>query len=187
MAILYAMAIRKIALMGQLVLKQPALPIEDPGAPEIRRLVADMLETMYDADGLGLAAPQVYEPVRLVMFMVPADRVKDGEAGAVPLTVLANPVVEALDEEMTEGVEACLSLPGLVGIVPRYRHIRYSGVTPEGESITREASDYHARVVQHEFDHLDGILYPMRMADLSRLSFVSELGPGPRVMVEADE
>jgi peptide deformylase len=187
MPIIDAMAIRKIALMGQPVLKEPALPIEDPGAPKIRRLVADMLETMYDADGVGLAAPQVYEPVRLVMFMVPADRVKEGEAGAVPLTVLANSVVEPLDDETIEGAEACLSLPGLVGIVPRYRHIRYSGMTPEGESITREASDYHARVVQHEFDHLDGILYPMRMIDLSRLSFASELGPGPRVMVETDE
>ncbi len=181
------MAIRKIALMGQPVLKEPARPVDDPGAPEIRRLVADMLETMHDAEGLGLAAPQVYEPLRLVMFMVPADRVKEGEAGAVPLTVLANPVVEPLDEETLDSVEACLSLPGLVGIVPRYRHIRYSGMTPDGETVAREASDYHARVVQHECDHLDGILYPMRMTDLSRLSFVSELGPEPRIMVETDE
>ena len=181
------MAIRKIALMGQPVLKEVAKPVDDPGSPEIRRLVADMLETMIDAEGLGLAAPQVYEPVRLVMFAVPADRFKEGEEGAVPLTVLINPVVEPTDEEMVEGTEACLSLPGLAGSVPRYRHIRYTGMTPDGESVAREASGYHARVVQHECDHLDGILYPMRMDDLSSLSFVSELGPGPRIMVETDD
>ena len=179
------MAIRKIARMGHPVLKARAEEVDDPTTPEIQGLIADMIETMIDAEGIGLAAPQVHESLRLVMFEIPADRLKEGE-DAVPLTVLVNPVVEPLGEEMVDGLEACLSLPDLAGTVPRYEQVRYSGRGPAGATIEREVRGYHARVVQHECDHLDGILYPMRMDDLTTLSFVSELGPGPRLMVEPE-
>jgi len=179
------MAILKIARMGHPVLRQVASPIEDPGAPEVRRLVADMLETMQDAEGAGLAAPQVHVPKRLVIFSVSGER-SEREAAAneegseeveeeVPLTVLINPVVEPLTEEMTVALEACLSVPDLAGLVPRYTAVRYRGLGLNGAEIVREATGFHARVVQHECDHLDGILYPQRMRDLSTLTFTSEL------------
>jgi peptide deformylase len=173
------MAILKIARMGHPVLTRRAEPIIDPKAPAIRELIADMLETLRDADGAGLAAPQVHVPLRLVIFQVPAERAKreDGEAAEdLPLTILINPEIEPLETEMVNGLEACLSVPGLAGEVPRYRAIHYRGLDPEGRPIEREAHGFHARVVQHECDHLDGILYPMRMTDLARLSFTSELG-----------
>ena len=177
------MAILKIARMGHPVLCQTAAPIEDPGDPEVRRLVNDMLDTMEDADGTGLAAPQVHVPRRLVIFYVSGERAgrTDGEveeaegADEVPLTVLINPVVEPLSEEKADGWEACLSLPGLAGKVPRYRAVRYRGLTLDGEEIAREATGFHARVVQHECDHLDGILFPQRMTDMSTLVYASEL------------
>jgi peptide deformylase len=176
------MAILKVARMGHPVLRRPADPVKDPRAPEIRRLVADMLETMRDEGGIGLAATQVHVPLRLVIFEVPAERMAPGDgpdgpdsAGGVPLTVLINPEIEPLDEEKVLGWEACLSVPGLTGVVPRWRRIRYRGVTPTGETIEREAEGFHARVVQHECDHLDGILYPMRMTDLSLLGFADEI------------
>jgi peptide deformylase len=183
------MAILKIARMGHPVLRKPARPVKDPGAPEVRRLVEDMLETMVDAEGTGLAAPQVYVPLRIVIFFVArerpeanedrrADRDDESEDGspAVPLTVLINPQWEPLSEEMEMGPEACLSVPGLMGNVPRYRKIRYRGLTPEGRDVAREAEGFHARVVQHECDHLDGLLYPQRMRDAASLIFASEAG-----------
>ncbi|MEE8188228.1 MAG: peptide deformylase, partial [Kiloniellales bacterium] len=189
------MAILKIACMGHPVLRRTAAPIEDPGDPEVRRLVADMLDTLEDADGTGLAAPQVHVSRRLVIFYVSggraareedeADEADEGEEGGeegdeeggeeVPLTVLINPLVEPLTEETALGWEACLSLPDLAGKVPRYKAVRYRGLTLDGEELVREATGFHARVVQHECDHLDGILYPQRMTDLSTLSFTSEL------------
>ena len=178
------MAILKIARAGHPVLRQVARPVAEPTAPAIRSLVADMLETLDDARGAGLAAPQVHVPLRLVIFHVPAERARraDGErAEPQPLTVLINPEIEPLSAAMESGLEACLSLPGLAGEVPRYTHIRYRGVGLDGAPIEREAHGFHARVVQHECDHLDGILYPMRMTDLSTLAFTSELG---RVEVE---
>ena len=191
------MAILKIARMGHPVLGQIAAPIEDPGAAELRRLVADMLETMEDAGGTGLAAPQVYVPRRVVIFYVSADRAEresqreDGPEGdeteAVPLTVLINPVIELLGEGMTTSWESCLSAPGLAGEVPRHQAIRYSGVGLDGQEIAREARGFHARVVQHECDHLDGVLYPQRMTDLSTLTFTSELGARSRAEAEAEE
>jgi len=173
------MAILKIARMGHPVLRREAAPVADPTAPEIRRLVEDMLETMEDAGGTGLAAPQVHVPLRVVVFFVAGRRAaaEDGQSrDDVPLTVLVNPVVEPLTEERALGMEACLSVPGLVGQVPRAARIRYRGVTLEGKLLEREAEGFHARVVQHECDHLDGILYPQRMTDLSQLAFTSEAG-----------
>ena len=178
------MAILKIARMGHPVLRRAADGVADPRAPEIKRLVEDMLETLADIGGLGLAAPQVHVPKRVVIFEVPARRARgDGEgdgddAAAVPMTVLVNPEIEPLSEERALGWEACLSVPGLTGAVPRYTHIRYRGLTPAGARIEREARGFHARVVQHECDHLDGILYPMRMTDLSLLAFEEELRHG---------
>ena len=152
------MAILKIARMGNPVLRRRADPVADPAAPAIRTLVEDMLETMEDASGAGLAAPQVHVPLRVVIFHVPEARAARSGEQPVPLTVLINPEIEPLAEDRAEGWEACLSVPGLVGAVPRFTHIRYRGVGPDGARIEREARGFHARVVQHECDHLDGIL-----------------------------
>ena len=177
------MAILKIARMGHPVLRRVADPVVDPTAPEIRRLVRDMLETLEDIGGVGLAAPQVHVSRRVVIFEVPAERAaRDGNGATppegVPMTVLVNPVIEPLAEEKALGWEACLSVPGLTGAVPRWTRIRYHGYGLEGERIEREAGGFHARVVQHECDHLDGILYPMRMTDLTSLAFAEELRHG---------
>jgi len=174
------MAILKIARMGHPVLMRRAEPVSDPAAPEIRRLVADMLETMVDANGAGLAAPQVHVPLRVVVFQAPADRNDgpgDGESldHTAPLTVLINPEIEVLDESREAGWEGCLSVPGLRGLVERPAHIRYRGFDHEGHAIDRVAKGFHARVVQHECDHLDGLLYPQRMGDLKHLIFESEI------------
>ncbi|MEQ8265729.1 MAG: peptide deformylase [Parvibaculum sp.] len=174
------MAIRKIARMGHPVLQGVAKPVPDPTAPEVKALVRDMIETMIDANGAGLAAPQVYEPWRIVVFQAPPERapeeVDEGEAfdHTAPLTVLINPEIEILSEEREKGWEGCLSVPGLRGAVPRYTALRYRGTTPAGETIERVARGFHARVVQHECDHLDGVLYPQRMDDLSELIFETE-------------
>ena len=169
------MAILKIARMGHPVLRAPAQPVADPTAPEIGALVGDMWETLADIGGAGLAAPQVHVARRVVIFHVPSARAAREGAEAVAPTVLINPEIEPLDEEMVEGWEACLSVPGLTGWVPRHARILYRALTPEGARIEREASGFHARVVQHECDHLDGMLYPMRMTDLSKLMFVEEM------------
>lgn len=170
------MAILKIARMGHPVLARRADPVADPRAPEIKRLVADMIETMQDANGAGLAAPQVHVPLRVVVFLVRAERTT-GIAGDTPvdLTVLINPVLEPLGDEMNEGYEGCLSVPGLTGEVARHTRLRYCGVDLQGNAIDRTVAGFHARVVQHECDHLDGILYPQRMTDLSKLAFVDEM------------
>ena len=175
------MAILQIARMGHPILARRADAVEDPRDPALGRLVDDMIETMRDAPGTGLAAPQVHVPKRIVVFFVSAGRAAREDDGAaepeaeVPLTALINPEIEPLGEGRSLGWEACLSVPGLTGEVPRYDHIRYRGWTLEGEEIEREARGFHARVVQHECDHLDGVLYPQRMTDLSRLLFTSEL------------
>jgi len=179
-AIFRVMAILKIARMGHPVLGRRADPVADPTAPEIRNLVKDMLETLADVGGIGLAAPQIHVPKRVVIFEVPAARAsrdspgEQDEAG-VAMTVLVNPVIEPLAEAKADGWEACLSVPGLTGLVPRYTHIRYSGYDLKGQRIEREARDFHARVVQHECDHLDGVLYPQRMTDMTQLSFMEEM------------
>ena len=174
------MAIRKIARMGHPILQGVAKPVPDPTAPEVTALVRDMIETMIDANGAGLAAPQVYEPWRIVVFQAPPERVPeeiDEEEAfdhTAPLTVLINPEIEILTEEREKGWEGCLSVPGLRGAVPRYTALRYKGTTPSGETIERVARGFHARVVQHECDHLDGVLYPQRMDDLTELIFETE-------------
>ena len=170
------MAILKIARMGHPVLLQNCEPVDDPGAPEIRRLVADMMETMEDAAGAGLAAPQVHVPLRLFVFRVSAARVEqDPEDAPVGNTVLINPEVELLGEERVLGWEGCLSIPGMRAAVPRAGRVRYRGVNCDGVLVERVVSGFHARVVQHENDHLDGILYPMRMRDFSLFGFNEEL------------
>ena len=184
------MAILKIARMGHPVLATRAAPVSDPTAPEIRRLVNDMVETMVDAKGAGLAAPQVHVPLRVVVFQAPRERSEPSLQGersepanqgeeafdhTAPLTVLINPEITVLDPAPEGGWEGCLSVPGLRGWVERPAHIRYRGLGIEGETIERVARGFHARVVQHECDHLDGRLYTSRMADLSRLIFESEI------------
>ena len=171
------MAILKIARMGHPVLKHRAEAVPEPISPEIQQLVRDMAETLQDIGGIGLAAPQVHVSKRVVIFFVPGSR-RTGEGETqedIPLTVLINPEIEPLSEETAMGVEACLSVPGLAGQVPRWTRIRYRALDLHGRMFEREASGYHARVVQHECDHLDGILYPMRMTDLSSLAFVEEM------------
>jgi peptide deformylase len=178
------MAILKIARMGHPVLAQVARPVTDPTAPEIRHLVNDMVETMMDANGAGLAAPQVHVPLRLVIFQAPAERTDASQEGSfeterfdhtAPLTCLINPEILVLDPMLEGGWEGCLSVPGLRGYVERPGLIRYRGFGLDGRVIERTARGFHARVVQHEVDHLDGRLYPGRMRDLSRLIFETEI------------
>jgi peptide deformylase len=166
------MAILKIARMGHPVLTRRAAPVADPVAESLQRLIDDMAETLRDAEGIGLAAPQVHRSLRLILFLDVEERGKD--AGRAPI-VLINPEIEPLDDARAPDWEGCLSIPGLRGIVPRYARIGYRGLAPDGRIIEREASGLHARVVQHEVDHLDGILFPMRMPDLRQLAFESEL------------
>ncbi len=174
------MAILKIARMGHPVLARRAEPVPNPTAPVMRRLISDMIATMSDANGAGLAAPQVHVPLRVVVFQAPEERSEPPLSGeerfdhTAPLTVLINPEIEVLGDETEGGWEGCLSVPGLRGYVTRPAHIRYSGVDHEGLPVARTASGFHARVVQHEVDHLDGILYPRRMTDLRQLIFESE-------------
>ncbi len=182
------MAVLKIARMGHPILKQRAEPVSDPKSYEIQRLILDMLETLEDSGGIGLAAPQVYQSKRVVIYSVPVERMKmekmnkkediiennDGKTLGIPLTILINPLIEPLGEEQELGPEACLSVPGLMGEVPRWQRIRLRALDAEGRKFERIAEGFHARVLQHECDHLDGILYPQRMVDLSKLSFVEE-------------
>jgi peptide deformylase len=174
------MALLKIARMGHPVLRGVARPIDDPAAPWVRRLVEDMVATMEDAGGTGIAAPQVHQPYRLVVFRVPSERLT-GMPGDVAqdLTVLINPVVEALGSERALGWEGCLSVPGLRGVVPRHLRVQYRATGLDGEVIERDVEGFHARVVQHECDHLDGILYPQRITDHRLLVFVEELQRHP--------
>ncbi len=182
------MAILKIARMGHEVLLRNCDPVPDPGAPEIRRLVADMMETMEDAPGVGLAAPQVYVPLRLFVFRVPGSRAAgDPEDAQVGNSVLINPVVELLGEERVLGWEGCLSIPGMRAAVPRANRIRYKGVDCDGNTVTREVTGFHARVVQHEYDHLNGVLYTMRVTDFRLFGFNEELNRAAEQQAETKE
>jgi peptide deformylase len=171
--ILVGMAILDIARMGHPILTHFARPVEDPTDEAVSALVSNMLETMVSAHGIGLAAPQVKVSLQLVLFGVPSHR--DASGLEVPLTALINPVITPLDEAMDDAYEGCLSIPGLTGLVPRWRRIGYRGLGLDGKIIEREAEGFHARVVQHECDHLAGLLYPSRMRDMGSLAFADEL------------
>src|SRR5689334_25242374 len=171
------MAVREVLRMGHPVLREKSKPVEATATAELRSLVADMKETMAAKNGAGLAAPQIGVSQRVVIFGVEANpRYPDAEP--VPFTVLVNPKLVMLTREVEEDWEGCLSVPGMRGVVPRYTKLRYTGFDENGEPIDRVAEGFHARVVQHEVDHLNGILYPQRMTDLSRLGFIEELFPG---------
>jgi len=182
------MALLKIARMGHPVLTTVASPVPDPGAAEIRRLVADMFETMEDAGGTGLAAPQVHVPLRLFVFIVSPGRASAAE-GDLPVgrSVLINPEVEAIGAEMQLCWEGCLSIPGLRAAVPRHARVRYRGVDCDGRPIEREVTGFHADVVQHEFDHLNGVLYPMRITDYTRFGFSEEVGRAEAARMQAQQ
>ena len=175
------MSILKIARMGHPVLLAKAGLVEDVSAPEIQALIAAMAETMFDAGGVGLAAPQVHVGLRLFVFRVPPGR---GEGAEIPLRAVVNPVItpnEAAGREL--GSEGCLSIPGLRASVPRWREIRLSGLDEDGKAFDEVLTGFAARVVQHEADHLDGVLYPMRMEDFSRFGYNEELDRYPQELL----
>jgi peptide deformylase len=170
------MAVREILKMGDPRLLRVAQPVAEFGTPELQVLIDDMFETMVAANGAGLAAPQIGVDLQLVIFgFGKLERYPD--APPVPRTVLINPRITPLSDEEEDGWEGCLSVPGLRGLVPRYKRIRYAGFDAKGQPIEREAEGFHARVVQHEVDHLIGRLYPTRMRDLTKLGFTSVLFP----------
>jgi len=180
------MAILKIARAGHPVLLQVAEEVVDPTAPDIRALVRDMVETLEDAGGIGLAAPQVHMSARVVIFFVPERRTGDDENdSAEELTVMINPIIEPGAPDTELDWEACLSLPGMMGAVPRFTQIKYSWTNLNGDAEERTASGFHARAVQHECDHLDGILYPMRMTDMSLYGFAEEVNRNRDLMMSA--
>jgi peptide deformylase len=170
------MAVREILKMGDPRLLRVAPPVQRFDTPELYALIADMFDTMEAAEGAGLAAPQIGVDLQVVIFgFSKNDRYPD--APPVPRTVLINPTITPLSELVEEGWEGCLSVPGLRGMVPRYAHIRYAGFDPKGQPIDSEAQGFHARVVQHECDHLLGTLYPMRIRDFSKFGYTSVLFP----------
>jgi peptide deformylase len=169
--------IREVLRMGDPRLLQRSREVTSFGTPELAELLRDMRDTMAHLDGAGLAAPQIGVGLRVVIFGVHANP-RYPEVAEVPDTVLINPALTPLGEEMEEGWEGCLSVPGMRGVVPRYMRLRYSGFDSEGNSFTRDVEGFHARVVQHEVDHLDGILYPMRIRDLAKFGFNEALFPG---------
>jgi len=178
------MAIREILKMGDPRLLRVAQPVTRFDTDEIHLLVADLFETMHAVNGAGLAAPQIGVDLQLVIFGTDAPNPRYPDAPVVPRTVLLNPVIAPIGSEEEEGWEGCLSVPGLRGVVPRWSRIRYTGFDPYGDAIDRSVDGFHARVVQHECDHLDGILYPQRMTDLSKLGFNEELFPGEDLVDE---
>lgn len=171
------MAIRTVLRMGDPLLLQKATPVEAFDTPELHALIQDMEDTMAHMNGAGIAAPQIGVSLRVVIFGVGANpRYPDAEQ--VPYTVLINPVLTPIGDAMEDGWEGCLSVPGMRGIVPRYERLHYTGFDQYGKPIDRLVSGFHARVVQHECDHLDGILYPMRIKDLSNFGYTDVLFPG---------
>ena len=171
------MTVRDILKMGDARLLRVAQPVRDFDTPQLHALIADMFDTMAAANGAGLAAPQIGVDLQLVIFgFERSERYPD--APPVPQTVLVNPAITPLGEAMEEGWEGCLSVPGLRGVVPRHARIRYRGQDERGRPIEREAEGFHARVVQHECDHLQGVLYPMRVRDFTRFGYTSVLFPG---------
>lgn len=171
------MPVRPVLRMGDPRLLRVSQRVEKLDTPELHTLIADMKDTMQALNGAGLAAPQIGVDLQVVIFGVDVNP-RYPEAEPVPQTVLVNPEIEPLSEELEEGWEGCLSVPGMRGLVPRYRRLRYRGTDQFGALIDREVEDFHARVVQHEVDHLLGILYPMRIEDLRNFGFSEELFPG---------
>ena len=171
------MSVREVLRMGDRRLLQPSAPVSGFGSADLNALLDDMRDTMRALDGVGLAAPQIGANLRVVIFGVD-ENLRYPEAESVPQTVLINPVLTPLSDEMEEGWEGCLSVPGMRGLVPRYTHLRYQGRDKYGALIDLTVSGFHARVVQHECDHLDGILYPMRIRDLRYFGYTSVLFPG---------
>ena len=177
------MAVRPVLRMGDPRLLRVSRPVEKLDASELRELIEDMTQTMQALNGAGLAAPQIGVDLQVVIFGVDVNP-RYPEAEPVPHTVLINPELEPLGEELEEGWEGCLSVPGMRGLVPRYRRLRYRGVDQFGTPIDRSVEDFHARVVQHEVDHLLGILYPMRIEDMRNFGFIEELFPGEDIRDE---
>jgi peptide deformylase len=171
------MAIREVLKMGDPRLLQVSEPVRAFGTPELASLLQDMRDTMRDLNGAGLAAPQIGVGARVVIFGFDHNE-RYPEADAVPFTVLINPTLTPIGEITEEGWEGCLSVPGMRGLVPRYKQLRYTGFDEHGAPIDRTVNDFHARVVQHEVDHLDGILYPRRIKDLRQFGFTDALFPG---------
>lgn len=168
--------IREILRMGDPRLLQKALPVESFGTSELRMLIGDMQDTMRAANGAGLAAPQIGVGLRVVIFGFESNP-RYPQAEPVPFTILVNPLLTPLADEQEEGWEGCLSVPGLRGVVPRWTRLGYRGFDADGNPVEREATGFHARVVQHECDHLDGILYPMRIRDFTRFGYTDVLFP----------
>ena len=177
------MAIREVLKMGDPRLLAVADPVREFGTPELENLLADMRDTMEHLNGAGLAAPQIGVGLRVVIFGMDHNP-RYPEADPVPYTVLINPTLTPLGTDMDDAWEGCLSVPGMRGLVPRYRELRYTGVDANGQPIDRTVNDFHARVVQHEVDHLDGILYPRRIRDLTQFGFNDALFPGQSVVDE---
>ena len=174
------MPVRDVLRMGHPVLREKAKAVDNVATPELRALIADMKETMAAQNGAGLAAPQIGVSQRVVIFGVEKNpRYPDAEE--VPFTVLVNPKLTMLTRDVESDWEGCLSVPGMRGVVPRYTKLRYTGTDEEGNAIDRVAEGFHARVVQHECDHLDGILYPQRMSDMSTFGFTKELFPDEEI------
>jgi peptide deformylase len=174
------MSIRPVLKMGDPILLKVAEPVSHFDTPELRQLLIDMHDTMQSLNGAGLAAPQIGVSQQVVIFGVGSNP-RYPQAEAVPYTVLINPQIEAIDAETVDGWEGCLSVPGMRGMVPRYKRLRYRGVDQYGQPIDRTVADFHARVVQHEVDHLLGILYPMRIRDLTQFGFSDALFPGQQI------
>jgi len=168
------MAIREILRMGNPVLLKEAEKVIKFDTPEIHELIKDMIETMKDAEGAGLAAPQLGESIQLVIFGIDKNE-RYPEAEEVPFTVLLNPVITPLNQDKEDDWEGCLSVPGMRGVVPRYKTINYKGFDQYGNEIDRDVEGFHARVVQHECDHLFGILYPSRIEDMKLFGFHDEI------------
>ncbi|KVW93370.1 peptide deformylase [Thiobacillus denitrificans] len=171
------MAIRDVLKMGDPRLLEPARPVADFASLELTQLIVDMHDTMRALDGAGLAAPQIGVGLQVVIFGVSANP-RYPAAEDVPYTVLINPLLTPLSDAMEAGWEGCLSVPGMRGLVPRHSDLRYQGFDPAGQPVDRSVSGFHARVVQHEVDHLHGILYPMRILDLRDFGFTDTLFPG---------
>jgi peptide deformylase len=171
------MAVRPVLRMGDPRLLEPAAPVEAFGTPELRALLDDLYATMAALDGAGLAAPQIGVGLQVVIFGVTRNA-RYPDAAPVPSTVLINPVLTPLGDELEEGWEGCLSVPGMRGLVPRHARLRYRGYDADGVVIDRSVDGFHARVVQHEVDHLHGVLYPMRIRDLRNFGFADLIAPG---------